>query len=162
MRKAADRTLPPVHLWQPESIGRIDIEIRNDGTWLHDGRPIERTALVDLFATILRVEEGVYYLVTPVEKLRISVADVPFIATDVDTRGTGESLEVLVTTNVGDHVLADAEHPIFLSHDKPYIEIRDGLRARFTQSAYYRLTQKVVEEGGRYVLFSAGCRFELG
>ncbi|MFN3163739.1 MAG: DUF1285 domain-containing protein, partial [Pseudohongiellaceae bacterium] len=34
----------PVHLWDPPFCGDIDLVIRRDGTWVHEGRPIRRPA----------------------------------------------------------------------------------------------------------------------
>ena len=82
-----NKRLPPLHLWQPERSGEIDIRIDREGRWYHEGTLIERQPLVDLFATILRLETNGYYLVTPVEKMKILVEEVPFIAVDLDVRG---------------------------------------------------------------------------
>ena len=76
---ASGRGLPPVHLWNPPHCGEIDIRIRPDGTWLHEGTPIGRPALVRLFSTVLRKDADGIYLVTPVEKLKITVEDAPGI-----------------------------------------------------------------------------------
>src|ERR671917_2927432 len=77
------RGLPPVHLWNPAHCGEIDIVIRRDGTWMHEGTPIGRAALVRLFSTVLRKDPDGFHLVTPVEKLKIVVEDAPFIAVRV-------------------------------------------------------------------------------
>ena len=80
------RGLPPVHLWHPENCGDIDIVIRRDGLWMHEGSPIGRKELVRLFSTVLRRDPDGYFLVTPVEKMRITVEDAPFHAVRVDAR----------------------------------------------------------------------------
>src|SRR6516162_8222423 len=74
------RGLPPVHLWNPPNAGEIDIVIRKDGGWVHEGGVIGREALVRLFSTILRKDPDGTYLVTPHEKLRVRVEDAPFVA----------------------------------------------------------------------------------
>src|SRR3990167_6970488 len=79
-KQAPGRGLPPVHLWNPEHCGEIDIVIRRDGVWMHEGSPIGREALVRLFSTVLRKDPDGYHLVTPVEKLKIAVEDLPFPA----------------------------------------------------------------------------------
>ena len=102
------RRLPPVHLWNPDNCGEIDIVIRADGLWLHEGTPIGRPQLVRLFSTVLRKDPDGFYLVTPVEKLKLTVEDAPFTAVRADREG-----EALVFhTNVGDRVEAGPEHPI--------------------------------------------------
>src|SRR5690606_40692660 len=76
--------LPPVHLWNPDFCGDIDMRIARDGTWYYLGSPIGRKPLVRLFSTILRHDEdGKYYLVTPVEKVGIRVDDAPFVAVEM-------------------------------------------------------------------------------
>ncbi len=153
---------PPLHLWQPENTGTIDIRIDGEGRWYHEGTLIERQPLVDLFATILRREGDVYYLVTPAEKLRIEVADAPFLAVDMDVRGTGVDAQLLFTTNVGDFVIADAEHALTMRGQAPYLRVRDELDARLTRSVYYRLVDYAAEEQGAAYVYSNGARFCLG
>ena len=83
-KQAPGRGLPPVHLWHPEHCGDIDIVIRRDGLWMHEGSPIGRAELVRLFSTILRKDADCYVLVTPGEKLSITVEDLPFRAVTVE------------------------------------------------------------------------------
>lgn len=162
----AARKLPPVSQWQPPRTGTIDIRIARDGTWYHEGDPILRQPLVDLFATILRKDPDGYCLVTPAEKLLIDVEDAPFQAIDVEIKGEGSTQQLLFVTNVGDYVLADAEHPISIEgdadHPRPYVDVRDGLRALINTSVYYRLTELVEEDADGWWLTSAGTRFRLG
>src|SRR4051794_19439193 len=85
--QAPGRGLPPVHLWNPAHSGEIDIVIRRDGTWWHEGAKINREPLVRLFSTVLRKDPDGIWLVTPVEKMKIRVEDAPFVAVRVDRRG---------------------------------------------------------------------------
>ena len=78
MPRAAGKGLPPVHLWNPPFCGDLDMRIASDGTWFYMGTPIGRQALVRLFSTILKREDGKHFLVTPVEKVGIRVDDAPF------------------------------------------------------------------------------------
>ena len=163
---AAERRLPPVNQWHPERAGHINIRIARDGTWYHDGDPILRQPLVDLFATILRKDPDGYCLVTPAEKLRIQVEDVPFQAIDVEVKGAGADQQLLFATNVGDYVLADEAHPVTVAgqadNPRPYLEVRDGLRALIGRSVYYRLSDLAEEDQTGWWLTSAGTRFRLG
>lgn len=162
----AARKLPPVNQWHPERTGRIDIRIARDGTWYHEGEPILRQPLVDLFATILRKDPDGFCLVTPAERLLIEVEDVPFQAVDVEVKGEGGEQQLLFTTNVGDYVLADEAHPIIIEGDpeqpRPYLLVRDGLRALIGRSVYYRLAELAAEDSEGWWLTSAGARFRLG
>lgn len=138
--------LPPVHLWNPPFCGDIDMEIRRDGTWFHEGTPIGRAPLVRLFSTILKREGDAYFLVTPVEKVGIRVEDAPFVAQDftVTDAGGGAAQVVTFTTNVGDSVAAGADTPIRVLRDadgqpSPYVHVRAGLEALIDRKSFYRL-----------------------
>ena len=164
---ARDRSLPPVERWNPPRQGEIDIRIAANGDWYHEGGLIRRFAIAKLFATVLRVDDGEHYLVTPAEKLRIRVDDAPFLATDMETDGEGKARRILFTTNVGDVVLADADHPVVVEdregEPRPYVEVRRGLRALITRSVFYRLVDLACEgPDGEYFVSSGGTRFVLG
>jgi hypothetical protein len=80
---SAGKGLPPVHLWNPPFCGDLDMRIASDGTWFYMRTPIGRPALVRLFSTILKREDGKHFLVTPVEKVGIRVDDAPFLAVEM-------------------------------------------------------------------------------
>ena len=166
LKAAGDRKLPPVDQWQPERVGDIDIRIASDGRWFHEGTEIRRQRLVALFATILRRDADGYCLVTPVEKLRIRVDDAPFVAVDMESSGKGRERRIILTTNVGDHVLVDAAHPITVRDNqgepRPYVEVRDGLRALIARSVFYRLVDLGEVRDGMLEVWSSGRRFVLG
>ncbi|HEY6630892.1 MAG TPA: DUF1285 domain-containing protein, partial [Rhizobiaceae bacterium] len=103
----AGKGLPPVEKWNPDFCGDLDMEIRPDGTWFYLGTPIGRMPLVQLFSTVLRKDaDGKTYLVTPVEKVGIRVADAPFVAVEMDVSGEGDGQVITFRTNVGDVVEA--------------------------------------------------------
>ena len=166
LKVARDRSLPPVERWQPARVGDIDIRIAANGDWFHEGALVKRFAIARLFATILRVENGEHFLVTPAEKLRIRVDDAPFIATDFETEGEGAKRRIVFAINVGDAVLVDAEHPIVVEdrdgEPRPYVHVRDGLRALIARPAFYRLVDLAEEADGEVGVWSAGERFVLG
>src|SRR5215831_8942630 len=103
---ALGRGLPPVERWHPSHCGDIDIRIARDGTWFHMGTPIGRKELVRLFSTILRKDGEDYVLVTPAEKMRITVEDAPFQAVLMEVEGSGRDQVLTFTTNVGDETVA--------------------------------------------------------
>ncbi|MDJ0823958.1 MAG: DUF1285 domain-containing protein [Rhodobacter sp.] len=135
----------PVHLWDPPFCGDLDIRIARDGTWFYLGTPIGRTELVKLFSSILRKDGDAYFLVTPVEKVGITVDDAPFVAVDFDAEGTGADQVLTFTTQVDDQVAAGAEHPIRVTRDPdtgepaPYILVRSRLEALIDRKSFYRL-----------------------
>ena len=156
-----DRRLPPLDRWHPEREGEIDIRIAADGTWFHEGGAFRRPALVRLLASVLRREGDGYFLVSPHEKLRITVEDAPLLATDCEQRGEGRHGELLFSTNGGDHVVADAAHAVFMRNGRPYVQVRDGLDALIVRSVFYRLVDscELDEAGAR--LWSRGQCFQL-
>ncbi|HBK13529.1 MAG TPA: DUF1285 domain-containing protein [Gammaproteobacteria bacterium] len=156
------KRLPPLEQWQPDKRGEVDIRIDRDGRWFHEGDQIKRQPLIDLFATLLRKEGDDYFLVTPVEQMRIEVEDSPFLVIDMDVRGQGEDTDLLFTTNVGDYVLADAAHEVFMIRDTPYFSVRDNLLARIQRSVFYRLVEVGVERDGALWIHSQGTAFNLG
>lgn len=142
-RAATSRGLPPVHDWNPPDCGDLDIRIARDGTWFYLGTPIGRPELVKLFSTILRKDGDRYVLVTPVEKVGITVDDAPFVAVDFEREG--DTLRFV--TNLGDEAVAGGDHPIRVERDaetgepSPYILIRDRLEALIDRKSFYRLVE---------------------
>ncbi|WP_295190239.1 DUF1285 domain-containing protein [uncultured Brevundimonas sp.] len=163
-KQAPGKGLPPVHLWHPEHCGDIDIVIRADGVWMHEGSPIGRKELVRLFSTVLRKDPDGYHLVTPVEKLKIAVEDLPFQA--VAMRREGDAL--IFTTDVGDEVRAGEDDPIVVETDPttgepaPRIHVRRDLWARIARSVFYEMVEIAQEVDGRLVVRSGGKVFSLG
>ncbi|MFC7378524.1 DUF1285 domain-containing protein [Brevundimonas sp. GCM10030266] len=163
-KQAPGRGLPPVHLWHPAHCGDIDIVIRRDGVWMHEGSPIGRPELVRLFSTILRKDADGHVLVTPGEKLSITVEDLPFRAVAVERRG-----EALVfTTDVGDETTAGPECPLIVETDpetgepSPRVRVRADLWARIARPVFYELVEMAEQESGRLVVRSSGETFVLG
>ncbi|MEM6707883.1 MAG: DUF1285 domain-containing protein [Pseudomonadota bacterium] len=160
------RTLP-VDDWQPVVNGRIAIRIDGDGRWFHEREQIRRPELVRLFSRILRRDEDGYVLVTPAERLLIEVDDVPFQAVDFEamTDATGAATDLIFTTNVGDLVRVDRDHPLWMSNTpahRPYVRVRQGLDARITRAAYYRLLDVATVKDDRVMVGSGGMQFLLG
>ena len=146
-RSAARRGPPPVHLWNPPFCGDLDMRIARDGTWFYLGTPIGRAPLVRLFSSILKREGDRYFLVTPVEKVGITVDDAPFVAVDFTAEGAGRDQRLTFETHVGDIVAAGPEHPIRIVRDPetgepaPYLMVRRGLEALIDRKSFYRLVE---------------------
>lgn len=139
---------PPVDKWNPPYCGDIGMEIRSDGTWFYQKSPIGRPALVKLFASILRRDvDGRHYLVTPVEKVDVAVADAPFRAVEMEVRGEGRGQALVFRTNVDDIVTAGAGNPIRFAVEpgsgglKPYVTVRGRLEALLTRALYVDLAE---------------------
>jgi len=167
VRAAKGRGLPPVHLWNPEFCGDLDMRIARDGTWFYLGTPIGRFELVRLFSSILKLEDGKYYLVTPVEKVGITIDDAPFVAVDFEAIGTGPDQNIRFTTHVGDETTAGPDHPIRVVRDaetgepSPYVMVRAGLEALIDRKSFYRLVDLGVHHDGWFGLWSSGQFFKV-
>jgi len=168
VKQAPGRGLPPVHLWHPAHCGEIDIVIKRNGQWFHEGTPIGREALVRLFSTVLRKDPDGFHLVTPVEKMKITVEDAPFTAVQVDRDG-----DVLrFVTNVGDVVEAGPDNEIRVGADpatgepQPYLHVRRGLEARLRRPVFYELVEMAEERdtpaGPTLGVTSNGVWFPVG
>ncbi len=159
--------LPPVHLWNPAYCGDLDMRIARDGTWFYQGSPINRPALVRLFSTILKYEDGRYVLVTPVEKVGITVDDAPFVAIDFEVTGKGSTQALVFETNVGDQVTAGPENPIRVDRDdtsgepSPYVLVRDALEALIDRKSFYRLVEIGSHHDGWFGVWSEGAFFRI-
>jgi uncharacterized protein len=168
---ASGKGVPPVHLWNPPFCGDLDMRIARDGTWFYQGTPIGRPALVRLFSTILKREGDKYFLVTPVEKVGITVEDAPFIAVDFRRQGAGQGQTLTFITNLGDEAVAGPDHPLRVAIDPntaepaPYILIRAGLEALIDRKSFYRLVdiaQMAPYKGESWLgLWSEGVFFPL-
>jgi uncharacterized protein len=168
--QAAGRGLPPVHLWNPPFCGDLDMRIAADGTWYYMGTPIGRPALVRLFSTILKREDGKHFLVTPVEKVGIRVDDAPFLAVEMlkEPGENGQSLRF--RTNVDDWVACDGEHPLRFEASAeggltPYLHVRADLWAKVTRALYYDLVDigeaQMVDGREMFGVASSGTFFAM-
>ncbi|PIE14294.1 MAG: proteophosphoglycan precursor [Rhodobacterales bacterium] len=166
-KKAAKGGLPPVHLWNPPFCGDLDIRIARDGTWFYLGTPIGRPEMVRLFSTILRRDGDDYFLVTPVEKVGITVDDAPFVAVDFTVSGEGQEQSLTFETSLGDFATAGPEHPIRVSRDaetgepSPYVLVRRNLEALIDRKSFYRLIEIGTHHEGWFGLWSGGEFFRV-
>lgn len=173
MKRAGDQSgKPPVHLWNPDFCGDLDMRIASDGTWYYLGSPIGRAPLVRLFASVLRKDDdGKTYLVTPVEKIGIVVDDAHFQAVEM-VQGEEDGMAYLTfRTNVGDLVRVDADHPLRFELEadtaglKAYISVRGNLEARLSRALMYDLVALAKEgEGanaGQFGVSSGGLYFPI-
>lgn len=147
---------PPVEKWNPPFCGDLDMRIASDGTWFYLGTPIGRPALVKLFASVLKREDGKHFLVTPVEKAGIRVDDAPFLAVELEIENRGPEQNLIFRTNVDDIVRCDSEHRLRFEPEegtggvKPYLHVRHDLWAKVTRALFFDLVAlgEVREQGG--------------
>ena len=170
--KKEKNSLPPVDKWNPKFCGDIDMKIMRNGKWFYMGTEIKRPAMVKLFSGILRLDsDNCYYLVTPVEKVRISVEDAPFIATSLISEKKDNINHLYFITNVNEKILLTKNNPLEIKinniteEPSPYIFVRKNLKALISRSVFYELielaTKKNIDGKDCLVLASAGEVFKL-
>ena len=170
------RSIPPLEMWHPEREGEMDMVIKANGEWWHEGGKISRQSLVDLFATVLwregTDENPSYFLKTPVEKIRISVEDVPFLITEVNLIEQNQqtaSAVIEFITSTGDVVPLDDEHPLVMGEyqgeQRPYIEVRFGMKGLISRNVLMHLIKlgELTEEAGNtsLTLHSGGKAYSM-
>lgn len=176
------RVIPPVEKWSPAYCGEMNLVIRANGEWWHEGKKMTRQSLIDLFASVLWAEvdnQGNfhYFLKTPVEKIGIQVEDVPLFITQVDKVIHNDLPVLQLTTSNGDIVIVDNEHPIILqkpanvSDDTllPYVLVRKNgdstLFAKIHRNVFFHLIEMgellQVNDVTQLILVSGQHRFVL-
>lgn len=165
------RVIPALDLWQPQHCGKMDLQIKANGEWWHEGQIIKRQALLDLFSSVLWKEEDKFYLKTPVEKIEIEVEDEPLLINQVDqVEIEGKIYLQLISTNQ-DIVIVDQQHAIFMrqyqQEIRPYVHVRFGMNALIQRNAFFHLIEYGEllenEQGDTVLLLKSGdLKFQLG
>lgn len=139
------RSIPPLEQWHPKHCGAMDLLVKANGEWWHEGQLIKRQALVDLFSSVLWKEQGKFYLKTPVEQIEIQVEDEPLFINQVDVVEIGQQNYIQLITTHQDIVIVDAEHPIFMREYagelRPYVHVRFGINALIHRAAFLHLVE---------------------
>ena len=168
VKRAGKKGPPPLHLWNPPFCGDLDMRIASDGTWFYLKTPIGRPALVKLFSSVLKREDGKFFLVTPVEKVGITVDDAPFTAVEMKVEGEGAGRVLNFRTNADDWVAAGPGHALRFEPEqetgglKPYLHVRRDLWALVTRALFYDLVELGEEremEGKRMFGVASGGEF---
>ena len=173
LRKHQDngaRAIPPVDQWNPTYCGSMNLTVKSNGEWWHEGSKINRDAMIKLFASVLWCEDGKFYLKTPVEKISIEVEDAPLLVTRIEKISTDGKNFLTCITQTGDIIVIDEQHPVFLREYqgelRPYINVRWELDALLHRNAFYHLLDEgeFVEQDGATVvkLTSGDFEFNLG
>jgi uncharacterized protein len=159
---------PPVHLWNPELCEGVEMRIDREGNWYYQNSIIGRDKLKILFSRILKVEQGQYYLVTPVEKVIVKVDIAPYMIVDYEV--DVELKNIILKTNLDYNFPLDASHPIELrvlgKESVPFVQVRDQLEGFISRSVFYGLVELALKQeqvsGSELMLTSGGQKFSLG
>ncbi len=165
-----EKKLPPIESWNPPYCGEIDIRVKANGDWFFGGTVFKRLSLVKLFASVLwrevESDQDDYFLVTPVEKIKIIIEDAPFVLTQWAWQDEAKT-KMVVCTNLDDEFVLDENHPLTVNgNGELYVTVRRNLVAKVHRNVYYQwvdLAKEVeMEKGTELVFTSAGCEFSLG
>lgn len=164
--KAQGDSIPPVELWDPDYCGEMDLQIKANGDWFYAGSIFKRQTLVKLLSSVLKKEHDNYFLVTPVEKIKITVDDAPFVLTQCRWQDDDKTT-MIVSNNVGTEFILDDKHPISLNDSgELYVTVRRNLLAKVHRNIYYQwidLANEVkTDKGTELILTSASSNFCLG
>ncbi|GLS28123.1 DUF1285 domain-containing protein [Marinibactrum halimedae] len=163
IQQKREQELPPVHLWNPPLSGVMDLVIKTNGEWIHEGDKIEREKLIQLFSRVLKREGDHYYLITPVEKWQISVESHPFyfnkLVENEPNVFTVEGLQNYAVT-------ISEQNPLWVEGTDdfplPVIRVRHNLNGVLNRNVYYELCDRAIQnKAGRYGIVSAGMFFSL-
>lgn len=167
----AARGAPPVEQWNPPFCGDLDMRIASDGTWFYLKTPIGRSALVKLFASVLKREGDRYFLVTPVEKCGIVVDDAPFLAVELKIQNEFGDRVLYFRTNVDDWIACGSDHVLRFEPEagtgglKPYLHVRRELWAKVTRPLFFDLValgeERDIEGRTMFGVSSAGVFFPM-
>lgn len=162
------RSIPPLEQWQPKHCGTMDLKVKANGEWWHEGQLIKRQSLLDLFSTVLWKENGKFYLKTPVEQIEIEVEDEPLLVNQVDRVELDGLTYIQMTTTNQDVVIIDHDHPIFMREYagelRPYVHIRFGINALIQRSTFFHLVEMgelIENQQSKSILLLKSGNFDL-
>ncbi|ELA09052.1 hypothetical protein MOMA_01545 [Moraxella macacae 0408225] len=175
----------PLEKWQPQFCGKMDLVIKANGEWWHDGQKMTRQSMIDLFASVLWAEidednQIRYFLKTPVEKVAICVEDAPLYIVNIEQIQAKNQTFLQFTTAQGEVVIADKQHPISLGlpfanvaphqANQAYIKVKEQggsvLYGLIPRSLFYHLVamgdcRENLQGQTVLRLQSGDCQFEL-
>ena len=123
----------------------MDLSVKANGEWWHEGQLIKRQSLLDLFSSVLWKENDQFYLKTPAEQIEIKVEDEPLFVNQVNQIKLNGKQYIELTTTNQDVVIVDEDHPIFMREYegelRPYVHVRFGINALIQRQSFYHLVQ---------------------
>ena len=139
------RSIPPLDQWHPKHCGAMDLKVKANGEWWHEGQLIKRQSLIDLFSTVLWKDDEKFYLKTPVEQIEIEVEDEPLFVNSVEQIQLEGLNYIQLSTTTQDVVIVDQEHPIFIREFdgelRPYVHVRFGINALIQRASFFHLVE---------------------
>ena len=162
------RSIPPLDQWHPKHCGAMDLKVKANGEWWHEGQLIKRQSMIDLFSTVLWKEGGKFYLKTPVEQIEIEVEDEPLFVNRVEQIQLDGLHYIQLSTTSQDVVIVDQEHPIFIREFdgelRPYVHVRFGINALIQRASFFHLVEMgelMENQQGESILLLKSGNFNL-
>ena len=162
------RSIPPLDQWHPKHCGAMDLKVKANGEWWHEGQLIKRQSMIDLFSTVLWKEGGKFYLKTPVEQIEIEVEDEPLFVNSVEQIQLEGLNYIQLSTTTQDVVIVDQEHPIFMREFdgelRPYVHVRFGINALIQRASFFHLVEMgelMENQQGESILLLKSGNFNL-
>ena len=162
------RSIPPLDQWHPKHCGAMDLKVKANGEWWHEGQLIKRQSMIDLFSTVLWKEDGKFYLKTPVEQIEIEVEDEPLLVNSVEQIQLEGLHYIQLSTTTQDVVIVDQEHPIFMREFdgelRPYVHVRFGINALIQRASFFHLIEMgelMENQQGESILLLKSGNFNL-
>ena len=162
------RSIPPLDQWHPKHCGAMDLKVKANGEWWHEGQLIKRQSMIDLFSTVLWKEGGKFYLKTPVEQIEIEVEDEPLFVSRVEQIQLDGLHYIQLSTTSQDVVIVDQEHPIFIREFdgelRPYVHVRFGINALIQRASFFHLVEMgelMENRQGESILLLKSGNFDL-
>ena len=160
-------TFPPVEEWDPPLCENVSMRIDRSGKWYFMDSPIGRERMVNLFSRVLRKDDDDYFLVTPVEKIKLEVEDKPFVIIDFEIINKGDEQIVTFKTNTDEIFEVNKDHPISIEYKdenepSPYVIVRKNLEGLINRNVYYKLIENCEEIDNNFGIYSSGVFFRLG
>ena len=144
------------------------MKIDREGNWFYQNSIIGRDKLKILFSRILKLEEGKYFLVTPVEKVPVIVDLAPYMIVDYEV--DSDYKNIILKTNLDLSIPLDNEHRLELKNigDEhiPFVHVRNNIEGFISRSVYYSLIEIALKQDNgssdQLTLRSFDCDFNLG
>ena len=162
------RSIPPLDQWHPKHCGAMDLKVKANGEWWHEGQLIKRQSLIDLFSTVLWKDDEKFYLKTPVEQIEIEVEDEPLFVNSVEQIQLEGLNYIQLSTTTQDVVIVDQEHPIFIREFdgelRPYVHVRFGINALIQRASFFHLVEMgelMENRQGESILLLKSGNFDL-
>ena len=159
---------PPVHLWNPDLCEGVEMKIDREGNWFYQGSIIGRDKLKILFSRILKFEEDKYFLVTPTEKVPVTVDLAPYMIVDYEV--DSDHKNIILITNLDLSIPLDKDHKLELKNigdeQIPFVHVRNNIEGFVSRSVYYSLIEIALNQDNgsseQLTLKSFDCNFNLG